>query len=235
MNNLKKLFLIVLVLVTAKVQSQDLPEGYKMGDIVANFSLMNVDGTARNLDQYAGNKGVIVIFTCNHCPYSQAYEQRIIDLDQKFAALGYPLIAINPNDAEQEPTDSYPEMVARSAEKGYTFPYLHDVAGDVAMQFGARRTPHVFLLKKEDMGFKLVYQGAIDDNTEDASKANKKYVEMAIAELEEGKDITVNTTKAVGCTIKWVRSRPVKTTGEKGSEKSPEKPATKAKETKKGK
>lgn len=235
MNNLKKLFFIVLLLVTARVQSQELPEGYKMGDIVSNFSLMNVDGTYRNLDQYLGSKGIIVIFTCNHCPYSQAYEQRIIDLDQKFAALGYPVIAINPNDAEQEPTDSYPEMVARSAEKGYTFPYLHDVVGDVAMQFGARRTPHVFLLKKEDVGFKLVYQGAIDDNTEDASKASKKYVEMAIAELEEGKEVSVNTTKAVGCTIKWTRNRPVNKPAEKDTEKGAEKGTVKGKEQKKGK
>ncbi|MBK7036949.1 MAG: thioredoxin family protein [Chitinophagales bacterium] len=179
------------------------PVGYAVGDVVNNFSLMNVDGKNVSLNDYIDKEGVIVVFTCNHCPYAKAYETRIMELDAKYAGLNYPVIAINPNDPIKEPDDSPENMKKRAEEKNYSFPYLFDATQQVAKDFGATRTPHVFLLQKVNGQFKVAYIGAIDDNTDDASKAENKFVEDAIASLKKGEQPVVSFTKAIGCTIKW--------------------------------
>ena len=179
------------------------PVGYAVGDVVNNFSLMNVDGKNVSLNDYIDKEGVIVVFTCNHCPYAKAYETRIMELDAKYAGLNYPVIAINPNDPIKEPDDSPENMKKRAEEKNYSFPYLFDATQQVAKDFGATRTPHVFLLQKVNGQFKVAYIGAIDDNTDDASKAENKFVEDAIASLKKGEQPAVSFTKAIGCTIKW--------------------------------
>ena len=179
------------------------PVGYAVGDVVNNFSLMNVDGKNVSLNDYKDKEGVIVVFTCNHCPYAKAYETRIMELDAKYAGLNYPVIAINPNDPIKEPDDSPENMKKRAEEKNYSFPYLFDATQQVAKDFGATRTPHVFLLQKVNGQFKVAYIGAIDDNTDDASKAENKFVEDAIASLKKGEQPVVSFTKAIGCTIKW--------------------------------
>ena len=179
------------------------PVGYAVGDVVNNFSLMNVDGNNVSLNDYIDKEGVIVVFTCNHCPYAKAYETRIMELDAKYAGLNYPVIAINPNDPIKEPDDSPENMKKRAEEKNYSFPYLFDATQQVAKDFGATRTPHVFLLQKVNGQFKVAYIGAIDDNTDDGSKAENKFVEDAIASLKKGEQPVVSFTKAIGCTIKW--------------------------------
>ena len=179
------------------------PVGYAVGDVVNNFSLMNVDGNNVSLNDYKDKEGVIVVFTCNHCPYAKAYETRIMELDAKYAGLNYPVIAINPNDPIKEPDDSPENMKKRAEEKNYSFPYLFDATQQVAKDFGATRTPHVFLLQKVNGQFKVAYIGAIDDNTDDASKAENKFVEDAISSLKKGEQPVVSFTKAIGCTIKW--------------------------------
>lgn len=179
------------------------PTGYNVGDYVSDFKLRNVDGKEVSLANYASSKGVIVVFTCNTCPYSKLYEDRIIALNKQFAPKGYPVVAINPNDPGQQPGDSFEEMKKRAEEKNFGFPYLQDPTGTVARAFGASRTPHVFVLNKEAKGFKVEYIGAIDNNHKDAAAADQKYVEEAIGQLMSGKKPKATTTKAIGCTIKW--------------------------------
>ena len=170
---------------------------------VDDFKLKNIDGKMVSLADFKNAKGYIVIFTCNHCPYAKAYEQRIMDLDKKYSSKGFPVIAISPNDAGSVPDDSYDNMVKRAKEKGYTFPYLYDETQQVARKFGATRTPHVFVLTRGSKGYEVDYTGAIDDNTEDPSAVKNHYVEDAVNALLEGKDVVVKDTKAIGCTIKW--------------------------------
>lgn len=179
-------------------------DGYAVGDTAKDFSLLNINGKVFSLNQLAQAKGYIIIFTCNHCPFSQAYEQRIIDLDKKYAPLGYPVVAINPNDPIAEPEDSYPNMIKRAKEKGYTFPYLLDSSQQTAKIYGAKRTPHVYLLSKTSTNIlKVEYIGAIDDNFDDPAAVKEKYLEKAIEAVSKGNKPTVTVTKAIGCGIKW--------------------------------
>jgi peroxiredoxin len=176
--------------------------GYQVGDKAADFNLKNIDGKWVSLGDYEDAKGFIVIFTCNHCPYAKAYEDRIIALDRKYADRGYPVIAINPNDPVAYPEDSFENMQKRAAEKGFTFPYLFDEKQEVFPVYGATRTPHIYILSKEGNDMTVEYIGAIDDNYEDASKVSTKYVEDAVDALIAGKAPEVKTTKAIGCSIK---------------------------------
>lgn len=155
-----------------------------------------------SLGDYKDAKGFIVIFTCNHCPYSVAYEDRIIDLDKKYKSKGYPVIAINPNNPKSYPDDSFDNMKIRAKDKGFTFPYLFDDGQKIYPQYGAMKTPHVYILQKTNKGNEVKYIGAIDNNYKDAGSANKKYVEDAVDALLEGKEVSVKTTKAIGCSIK---------------------------------
>jgi peroxiredoxin len=177
--------------------------GYKPGDTAEDFKLKNVDGKEITLAGYKDAKGFIVVFTCNHCPFAKAYEQRILELDKKYAAQGYPVIAINPNDALAYPDDSFENMVKRAKEKKYTFPYLIDETQEVAKKYGALKTPHVYILKKDKAALKVEYIGAIDDNSEDAGQVKSKYAEAALDELLAGKPVAVKETKAIGCGVKW--------------------------------
>jgi len=178
-------------------------DGYKIGDKVNDFSLKNVDGKMVSLADSKDAKGFIVVFTCNHCPYAKAYEERIMELDKKYSPKGFPVVAINPNDPDIVPDDSFEAMVERAQEKSYTFPYLYDETQEVATAYGATRTPHVFVLERAKDKLVVRYIGAIDNNTEDAEQADKKYVEDAIEALLSGKSVAVTETKAIGCTIKW--------------------------------
>ena len=179
------------------------PAGYQIGDKAADFKLKNVDGKMVALSDYQNAKGFIVVFTCNHCPFAKAYEERIMDLDKKYADKGYPVVAISPNDKSIVPEDSFEEMQARAKDKKYSFVYLYDETQGVAKSFGATRTPHIFILNKEKKGLVVKYIGAIDDNTDDPSAVKTKYVENAMDEILNGKAVSQNFTKAVGCTIKW--------------------------------
>jgi peroxiredoxin len=176
---------------------------YKVGEEVADFSLKNIDGKMVAMKDMAKAKGYILVFTCNHCPYSKLYEDRIIALDQKFAKKGYPVIAINPNDESKEPEDSFDEMVKRAKDKGFTFPYLRDDSQEIAKKFGATRTPHVFIVQKVKDKNILKYMGAIDNNAKEPEKVSEKFVEDAVTALLKNKEPKSAETKAVGCGIKW--------------------------------
>jgi peroxiredoxin len=199
--------MMTLLAITVFFAGNLFAQGYKAGDIVRDFSLKNVDGKYVSLKDYKDDvNGFIITFTCNHCPYAKAYEDRIIALDKKFATAGYPVIAINSNDPSDYPEDSFDNMVKRAKEKKYTFPYLTDETQDIAKAYGATRTPHIFVLQKTTKGLEVVYIGAIDDNTENAEAAKNKYVEATIDALNKGQKPAVSFTKAIGCTIKWKKS-----------------------------
>lgn len=176
---------------------------YDLGDAVGDFKLKNVDGRMIALSDYKTSKGAIVIFDCNTCPYSKAYNQRIMELHTKYASKGFPVITINANNPEISPGDSYKEMVAQAKKKGYDFPYLVDETQEVARSFGATNTPHVFVLRNESGTFKVAYIGTIDNNSRDESAVTKKYVEDAVDELLASKSVATAKTKAIGCGIKW--------------------------------
>lgn len=176
--------------------------GYQIGDEATDFSLIGTDDKKHSLADFAEAKGYIVVFTCNHCPYAKEYEERLVALDQKYKALGYPVVAINPNDPVVQPEDGLELMKVRAKEKGFTFPYLLDEGQKIYPQYGATKTPHVFILQKEGGKNIVKYIGAIDDNYEDASQVTVKYVERAVDALLAGKAIEQTTTVAIGCSIK---------------------------------
>ncbi len=205
---MKKTFVILSAVIAFSALNAFAPPspGYQAGDKAKDFKLKNVDGKMVSMADYKDAKGFIVIFTCNHCPFSVAYENRIIDLHNKYAAKGYPVIAINPNDQNIEPEDSFDGMVKRAKEKNFPFAYLYDQSQFYAKEYGATRTPHVFILSKSGKDLMVEYVGAIDDNVDDPAAVTKKYVETAMDELLTGKKVSTNFTKAIGCTIKWKKS-----------------------------
>lgn len=197
---MKKLILLsgLLVLMSLGASAQ----GYQIGDVATDFKLKNVDDSFVSLADYPDAKGYIVVFTCNHCPYAVAYQERLVALDLKYKEKGYPVIAINPNNPVSYPADSFEEMKKRHDEAGFTFPYLLDDGQKVYPVFGATKTPHVFLLEKTKNGNVVRYIGAIDDNYEDVAAVKKTYVADAINALLAGQAVEITTTKAIGCSIK---------------------------------
>ena len=187
---------LTITLISSFVPDED---AYKVGDQAADFKLKNVDGTMVSLADYKGVKGYIVVFTCNTCPYAVMYEDRLIDLHNKYASEGYPVVAINPNDPDVKPGDDFASMQLRSKEKKFPFKYLFDEGQKVYPQFGAQRTPHVYLL---DANRYVRYIGAIDDNAQNPSEVGTKYLENAIAALKSGNNPDPSETKAIGSTIK---------------------------------
>ncbi|TXB64194.1 thioredoxin family protein [Phaeodactylibacter luteus] len=181
-------------------------EGVAIGEPAPNFNLKGTDGNSYSLDNIMdGNgekpKGYIVIFTCNTCPYAVASEQRIIDLHNKYAPQGYPVVAIQPNDPAAQPGDSFEAMQERAKEMGYPFLYLFDEGQKVYPAYGATRTPEVFLLDADKY---VKYHGAIDDSVRDAEAVEEKFLENAIEALQNGQTPAPVETKAVGCSIKTV-------------------------------
>ncbi|NJN41776.1 MAG: thioredoxin family protein [Flammeovirgaceae bacterium] len=181
-------------------------EGYEIGDIVKDFRLKNYDGKMVSMADYKDAKGFIVIFDCNTCPYSKAYNSRIFGLNKKYASKGFPVITINPNDPTISKGDSYDEIVKQAKNKNYNFPYLVDETQEVSHAFGATNTPHVFIVQRTSGGLKVAYIGAIDDNSRNADAVTKRYVEDAVDALLDGKEVPQVKTKAIGCTIKWKNS-----------------------------
>lgn len=177
-------------------------QGYQVGDKATDFKLKNIDDTFVSLKNYPDAKGFIVIFTCNHCPFSVAYEDRIISLDKEFKLKGYPVIAINPNDPAIVPSDGFDEMKLRAKEKGFTFPYLFDEGQKVFPVYGALRTPHVYVLQKVGTDLVVAYIGAIDDNSQNPESVKERFVEQAVNALLAGQKPEPDFTKAIGCSIK---------------------------------
>lgn len=177
-------------------------QGYKVGDKASDFRLLNVDGKYVSLSDYPNAKGFIVIFSCNHCPYVVAYEDRMIELHKEFAPKGFPVIAINANDSISQPQDAYSKMKIRAKEKNFPFPYLIDAEQTVYPVYGATRTPHVYLLRRDGADLKVAYIGAIDDNYQDATKVETEYLADAVNAVLDGRAPNPDVTRAIGCSIK---------------------------------
>jgi peroxiredoxin len=200
MKSLRFLLLFGGALITLAAATWPNPNtGLKVGDKAPDFNLRNVDGKMVSLASYENAKGFIVTFTCNTCPYSVMYEDRIIELHNKFAPMGYPVVAIQPNDPEAQPGDAFDKMQARAKEKAFPFAYLFDEGQKIYPVYGATRTPEIYLL---DNNLTVRYTGAIDDNAQDATAVSVRYVEDAITALERGENPEPATVKAIGCTIK---------------------------------
>ena len=174
----------------------------EIGEKAPAFDLPGVDGKKHALDALKGAKASIIVFSCNHCPYVVLNEDRLIAVSRDYAAKGVVLAAINANDAENYPEDSFAEMKKRAAEKNFPFPYLRDETQEVARSYGATHTPHLFVF---DRDLKLAYTGAIDDdnNYKTRKKAEKLYLRDALDDLIAGRPVRVSETHAIGCTIKW--------------------------------
>ena len=172
----------------------------KIDSRAPSFSLPSIDGKFYSLSTFAEKKILIVIFSCNHCPYVQAYEQRIMDLQSEFEKEGVQIIAINSNDDVKYPDDSFEEMNKRASERKFNFPYLRDETQEIAKVYGATHTPQTFLF---DENRKLKYEGKIDDNWQEPAKVKSEYLKDAIKEVLQGKEVSVPETFSIGCTIKW--------------------------------
>ena len=200
---MKTLSIFPVVFLFVLADTMPLVTGYEIGDEASDFELKNFDGKIVSLSDYQGEKGLILIFDCNTCPYSKAYNERIITLHNTFGPKVFPVVTINSNDGDQSPGDSFENMIAKAKQKNYDFPYLHDENQRVAKAFGATNTPHVFVLQRKGSDFVVAYIGAIDNDARSGAKADKKYVEEAVTALLAGKPVTTSKTKAVGCGIYW--------------------------------
>lgn len=172
----------------------------KINSILPGFNLPGTDGNIYSSESFTDKKILIVIFSCNHCPYVQAYEQRIIELQNEFNENSVQIVAISSNDAVKYPEDSFDEMKKRAESKNFNFPYLYDQSQEIAKVFGATHTPQVFLFNSEK---KLKYEGKIDDNWQEPELVNSRYLRDAILEVLDRKDVSVPETFSIGCTIKW--------------------------------
>ncbi len=162
--------------------------------------MKNVGGESVTLAGAAGANGTLVIFSCNHCPYVKAWEERIVALGNEYLRKGIGVVAVNSNDAAEYPDDDLPAMQARARERGFEFPYVVDATSNVARAFGATKTPEAFLF---DAAGKLVYHGTIDDNAQDPAKVEKRFLKDALDALLAGREVAVKETKALGCSIKF--------------------------------
>lgn len=172
----------------------------RLGDRAIDFRLPGIDGEQHTLSDYREREVVVVIFSCNHCPYVRAWEDRMVKIQADYAGKGVQIVAINANDATKYPDDSFSKMKERAREKNFNFPYLHDESQQIARAYGAERTPEVFVFSKDGV---LQYHGAIDDNYDDPTAVRSQYLRDALDGVLGGGRAPVAETKSVGCTIKW--------------------------------
>jgi len=172
----------------------------KLGDKAIAFKLPGVDDRVHSLGEFAGQNGIAVIFSCNHCPYVRAWEDRMVQIQSDYAEKGVQLVAINANDDDKYPDDSFLKMKERAKEKKFNFPYLRDESQEIARAYGAERTPEVFLF---DKNLTLVYHGAIDDNYDNPSAVKEHYLRKALDAMLTGRPPLTPETKPVGCSVKW--------------------------------
>ena len=173
-----------------------------IGDAAPNFNLLGVDGKHYSLEKFDHKKAVIVVFSCNHCPFVKIYEDRLIAIQRDYEAREVQLLAINSNDETRYPEESLKNMIVRTRSKGFNFPYLRDEDQSVAKAFGAKRTPEVFLF---DENKRLCYHGMIDDNVEEPLEIRFHYLRDALDKVLAGNEVSTKETAAIGCTIKWKR------------------------------
>lgn len=173
--------------------------GLPLGSSAMDFDLKGIDSKNHSLKSFADKKALVVVFSCNHCPYVQAYEDRMVQIQKDYASHGVTLIAINSNDETGYPEDSYPNMIKRAKDRGFNFPYLRDETQEIARKYGAICTPHVFAF---DQQRKLQYKGRIDDNRNpDLAKTND--LRDALDAILAGRKPAVQETRPFGCSVKW--------------------------------
>ena len=198
----KFMFLLMSVLMVSAL-SANTPladgNGYKIGDKATDFSLKGTDDQMHSLADFEGVNGYIVVFTCNTCPYAKMYEDRLIALASSAQEMGFGMVAINPNDPDVQPGDSFDLMKERASEKSFNFPYLFDEGQEIFPQYGATKTPHVFVLDKDMV---VQYIGAVDDNARNAAAVQQEYVKSAMMAINNGNAPDPAKTKAIGCSIK---------------------------------
>lgn len=203
MNRSTRLIRIALLAVaTMALATAALAEPLAPGSAIpkTDIAMKGVDGEQVTLADVAGEKGTLVVFTCNACPWAKAWEKRIAAIGNAAPERGVGVIAINANDPSVVPEDGYEEMKARAAKLGLEFPYVVDATQEVARAFGATRTPEVFLF---DADGALVYHGAVDDNARDEAAVEATWLADAVGDVVAGRAVAVPSTKALGCTIKW--------------------------------
>ena len=171
-----------------------------LGDQIIDFNLPATDAGTYSPESFRDKIALAVIFSCVHCPYVKAWEDRLIDLGKQYQSTGLDMVLICSNDAVKYPADNFENMTGHAREKQYPFPFLHDERQEVARAYGAERTPEVFLFDYER---KLVYHGAPDDNYEDPGAVKQEYLRDAIEAVLEGEPVPTPQTPPVGCTIKW--------------------------------
>jgi peroxiredoxin len=172
----------------------------KINSSAPDFNLPGVDGKKYSLDSFKNKHALIVIFSCNHCPYVQAYEGRMKQIQDDYKENGVVVVAINSNEDNEYPEDSFENMKKRAEEQKFNFLYLRDDDQSVARAYDATHTPEIFLFDNER---KLAFHGKIDDNWQEPNKVQNHYLRNALDELLEGKEISVPETFTIGCTIKW--------------------------------
>jgi peroxiredoxin len=170
-----------------------------LGTEAPQFDLPGVDGQNHSLDSYAGAEALVLVQSCNHCPYVQAWEDRLSAIARDYAERGVRVVAVDSNDAEHYPEDSFGEMQARAAARGFAFDYLYDEPQVLARELGAERTPEVFLYDRDR---RLAYHGAIDDSR-DETAVSQQYLRDALDAVLGGEEPAVSETPPVGCTVKW--------------------------------
>lgn len=195
-----KLQTITAVAVVASIQLAN--AGLKIGDpiIDADVKMKSTDGTMVSINEVKGKKGTLVIFTCNHCPFVIAWQDRMVELGNTYKKKGIGVIFINSNDPKVKTGDDSEGMKKMAKEHGYQFPYVVDGTSDVARHFGAKKTPDIFLFNAEG---ELIYHGAVDDNSRKPKEVQKTYLKDALDALLAGKPVAVKESKAVGCGIKF--------------------------------
>ena len=175
-----------------------------VGDKAPSFNQKNINGKEYSFDNITDAngqkpKGYIIVFTCNTCPVSKANESRLIALHKKYSKEGYPIVAIQPNDPEKKRGESFDAMKRYAADKKFPFIYLMDEGQKVYPQYGATKTPEVYLVDDQQI---IRYHGAIDDSARDPSDVDEKFLEMAIESLQKGEDPKPQETRAIGCGIR---------------------------------
>jgi peroxiredoxin len=188
----------LLLLATPTAQAAPLSLGATAP--LAGTKMKNLDGKSLSIADVAGKKGTLVIFTCNHCPFAKAWQQRITELSNTYAAKGVGVILVNANDPAAYPEDGFAEMQARAKQLGLKVPYVVDETSEVARAFGATVTPEAFLFGADG---KLAYHGTIDDNRSEPDKVQKRYLKDALDAVLAGKPPAVAETKSLGCGIKY--------------------------------
>ncbi len=173
--------------------------GLPLGSLAVDFELKGVDGKTYSLESFGDKKALVVVFSCNHCPYVQAYEDRMVQLQHDYGPKGVTLVAVNSNDETNYPEDSFPNMVKRAKEKEFNFAYLRDETQDTARKYAAICTPHVFAFDQKRL---LQYKGRIDDNRNPGGVKTRD-LRNALDAILSGKTPPVQETRPFGCSIKW--------------------------------